>query len=144
MKRKVEGMVQTTIWLPQQMHQRLKQLGGAGGASETIRKRLEASFEAEKAPPKTQELLYAIAYVANQTGVYCGNWFEDRFGYEVLKASVESLLTAVRPEGEAVLSPTNSELLSLIFGVDTASPKDVSRLFVSDVLRERMEKGKRR
>ena len=146
MARKVEGMVQTTIWIPQAMHQRLKQIGKAGGASEEIRTRLELSFEAEKVPAKTRELLDAIAHVAGETAVIYGNWFEDAFAFEVVKESVESLLAAARPKGDVVINPDRVDFVELTMGADLL-PKDVSRIFVSDVMRakaKRADEGKRR
>jgi hypothetical protein len=140
---KGQDMVRTTIWLPQQIHQRLKQLGGAGGASEAIRKRLEASFEAEKVPAKTQELLDAITYVAGETATFYGNWFEDPFAWEVLKECAEALLAIDRPKGEAVVnSDHHSDFAILLWGTDV-TPKDISRIFVSDVMRKAKRQEKR-
>lgn len=56
-------MVQSAVRLPRSLHERLKKAGGERGMGEEIRRRLEASFEAEKAPndPKTRKLLDAIS-----------------------------------------------------------------------------------
>jgi hypothetical protein len=122
MKRKAEGkrsagsaidhakgqeMVRTTIWLPRQMLQRLKQISGSGGVSEEIRRRLEAS---EKAPanPKTRELLSAIAFVAEKAEKDLGRWSENRSSFDVLKVALDLWLTARRPEGEPVMKPSPS------------------------------------
>src|SRR5215831_18965519 len=102
MKRKIaEGMVQSAVWLSQDLHRRLKQAGGERGMGEQIRQRLEASF-ASPANPKTRELLNAISLAAEETEGYYGNWAEDAFAFEVLKACVDLLLGERRPKGEAV------------------------------------------
>ena len=61
-------MVQTAVRLPQSLRDRLSKAGGERGMGEEIRRRLEASFEAEKAPadPKTRELLDAISSCAEE------------------------------------------------------------------------------
>src|SRR5215470_15958144 len=144
MKRKTEDtMVQSAVWLPRKLHQRLRDIGGERGLGEEIRKRLEASFETEKAPanPKLQQLLDAISYVAGETARYCGDPFEgapgdpfeDAYAFEVLRISVESLLASVRPKGDVVLDPNRADLLELTLGATT--PKDISMIFVSDLKR---------
>ena len=150
MKRKTgdEMTTQTAVRLPRDLYQRLKRVGGERGMGEEIRRRLELSFEAEKAPknPKTQELLDAIAYVVGETAACCGNWFEDAYAFEVLKTSVESFLAAAQPKGEVVINPDRAALVELTLGSNLL-PKDVSRIFVSDVMRaraKRAEEGKRR
>ena len=52
-----DDMVQSAIRLPRSLHERLKKAGGERGMGEEIRRRLEASFEAEKprADPKTRD-----------------------------------------------------------------------------------------
>ena len=80
MKRKNDDeMVQTAVRLPQSLRDRLSKAGGERGLGEEIRRRLEASFEAEKAPadPKTRELLDAIASCAEEIARDFGSWSED-------------------------------------------------------------------
>jgi hypothetical protein len=141
---KGQEMIRTTIWLPQQMHQRLKQIGGAGGASEEIRKRLEAS-EKVPADPKTRELLSAISFVADKAGMYFGNWSEDPFAFETLKAAVDLWLTANRPKGEPVMKPNpNREPFDSFFASDT-SPENIARLLLANLMwLNREDEGKRR
>ena len=53
-------MVQTAVRLPQSLRDRLSNAGGERGLGEEIRRRLEASFDAEaeaSVDPKTSELL---------------------------------------------------------------------------------------
>jgi hypothetical protein len=98
-------MVRTTIWLPQHIHQRLKEISGSGGVSEEIRRRLETS-ERVPANPKTRELLSAIAFVAEKVERDLGSWSEDRFSFDVLKVALDLWLMARRPEGEPIAKPS--------------------------------------
>ncbi len=147
MKRKVEGMVQTTIWLPQQMHQRLKEIGGAGGESEEIRRRLEAS---EKVPanPKTRELLSVIAFVAEKAERDLGSWSEDRFSFEVLKAALDLWLMARRPEGEPIAKPSPSgQFFDSSSGhpIPENTPENMARFYLAILAwLDREDEGKRR
>jgi hypothetical protein len=132
MKRKIpEGMVQSAVWLSQDLHQRLKQAGGERGMGEQIRQRLQASFDAS-ANPKTQELLDAISVAADETEGYYGNWAEDAFAFEVLRACVDLLLAERRPKGDAVPKHNRDEVAEIFFGPDH-SPKDISRTIVSSI-----------
>src|SRR5215470_16232870 len=145
MKRVSDNGIQSAVRLPRALHERLKGAGGHRGLGEEIRRRLEASFEAEDAPtkPKLQRLLDAITYVAGEAATYCGDPFEDAYAFEVLRISVEAFLAAARPKGDVVLDPERSDLLTITLGPDL-SPKDISVIFVSDVMRERANEVKRR
>jgi hypothetical protein len=129
-KKNEDWMIQAAVRLPRELQERLKRAGGERGMGEEIRRRLEASFEAEKPPanPKTRELLDAISFVAEQTDDYYGNWAEDPFAFEVAKACVELLLAERRPKGEAAPHPT--EFAEIVFAPDH-SPKPISQVFVS-------------
>jgi len=146
MKRKVEGMVQTTIWLPQQMHQRLKEIGGAGGASEEIRRRLEASFEAEKAPknPKNMQLLEAIAFVAEKAEWDFGNWSQDPFAFETLKTALDLWLTTQRPKGDPVMKPNPNREPSVSFFAPGTSAENIARFYLSNLAWVKREEGGKR
>ena len=87
---------------------------------EEIRRRLEASFEAEKAAanPKTLELLEAISSFAEETARDYGSWSEDAFAFEVLKACVNMLWTHYQPKGEPVPKPTPNSSADMVFGPD--------------------------
>jgi hypothetical protein len=141
---KDQEMVRTTIWLPQQMHQRLKEISGSGGVSEEVRKRLETS---ERVPdnPKTRKLLSAIAFVAEKAERDFGNWSEDRFSYEVLRAAIDLWLTAHRPEGELAMKLNPSrDPLDPSFGLDT-SPESAARFLLAILAwLDREDEGKRR
>jgi hypothetical protein len=145
MKRKNEDeTTQTSLRLSQDLYRRLRRAGGEGGVGEEIRRRLEDSFETEKAPanPKTRELLDAIAYAANETAGYYGNWSEDAFAFEVFTACVDLLLKGYQPKGEAIPSP--SEFAEVFFAPDH-STKDIRRSIVGDFKRAKAKRaeGKR-
>jgi hypothetical protein len=98
-----------------------------------IRRRLEASFEAEvKAPsdPKTGELLEAISFCAEQITRDCPNWSEDAFAFEVLKKCVNMLLKHFQPRGEPVpnLKPDSFFLIDPAFA--PTQPEELSRIYV--------------
>jgi hypothetical protein len=143
MKRKTaDDMVQSAIRLPRSLHERLKQAGGDRGMGEEIRRRLEASFDAEKAPanPKTRDLLEAIASFTVETTGYYGNWSEDAFAFDVLKACVDMFFTRYQPKGEAVPKPDPDSAADVLFAPDH-SPKDISRLLVSAWINERAKRA---
>jgi hypothetical protein len=115
-KKHEDWMIQVAVRLPRELQERLKQAGGERGMGEEIRRRLEASFDAERAPgnPKTQELLDAISFAAEEEAAYYnGNWWEDPFAFDVFKEYVNLLLANCRPEGEVVPKPT--ELGGILF-----------------------------
>jgi hypothetical protein len=135
MKRKIkDGTPPFAVRLPQDLQERLRRAGGERGMGEEIRRRLEASFDAEKTPknPKTKALLDAIAFVADETDDNYGPWSENAFAFDVLKACVDLLLVLDRPKGEAI-APADT-IASLIYGDD---PKEISRILVGDVARSR-------
>ena len=131
MKRKNDDeMVQTAVRLPQSLRDRLSKAGGERGLGEEIRRRLEASFEAEKAPadPKTRELLDAISSCAERIALDYGSWAEDPFAFEVLKVCVSMLLTHFQPEGEPVPKPNPDGMADLLFGRGySPKPEEASR-----------------
>jgi hypothetical protein len=122
-----DGMTQSAVRLPRELHERLKRAGGERGMGEEIRRRLEASFEAERVPrnPKTRELLDAICFAAEELGYFYADsdWSEVPFAFEVLKGCIDLLLAERRPKGEAVVPPTE-----LFQGFST--PKDVSQMIL--------------
>jgi hypothetical protein len=130
--KKANGMVQSAVWLPRSLHERLKKAGGAGGMGEEIRRRLEASFEAEAENPKTRELLEAILFLATRGGSFYGSWSEDPFAFKVLKGSVDMLFKQYQPEGDLVhAQPNPTEIGEMIFGKngenEKRSPEDISQ-----------------
>jgi len=134
-------MVQSAIRLPRSLHVLLKKAGGERGMGEEIRRRLEASFDAEKTPtnPKTRELFDAISSIAEETTRFYGSWSEDAFAFEVLKASLHLLLTHYQPKGDGAPKPNPTKLADLFFDPDH-SIADISRLFVNAWMSDRAKR----
>jgi hypothetical protein len=134
MKRKNDDeMVQTAVRLPQSLRDRLSKAGGERGLGEEVRVRLEASFEADKAPadPRTRELLDAISSCVERIAVDYGSWAEDPFAFAVLRVCVSMLLTHFQPEGEPVPKPKPDGMADLIFGRDySPTPEEASRAYM--------------
>lgn len=135
-------MIQSAIRLPRNLHERLKKAGGERGMGEEVRRRLEASFDAEKAPanPKTHELLDAISSCAEETTSYYGGWWEDAFAFEVLKACVNMLLTHYQPKGEPVPKPNPDSAADMLFAPEH-SLKIISGLLVSAWIKDRAKRA---
>jgi hypothetical protein len=143
MKReKSTEMLQSAIRLPRSLHDRLKKAGGERGMGEEIRRRLEASFEAEKPPadPNTRELLDAISAMAEEIGAYYGRWSEDAFAFGVLKACVNMLWAYYQPKGEPTANPNPDSAAHLLYGPDH-SLEIVSRTMVSGWINERAKRA---
>jgi hypothetical protein len=141
-----DEMVQSAVWLPRSLHERLKKAGGERGLGKEIRRRLEASFDAEKVPAdvKTRELLDAIYYCADETARDYGRWSTDGFAFAVFKGCVELLLKRQPPKGDPIPAPQPGNMVDIIFGPDySPKPEEVSRLYVS-LWTKRVEGEKRR
>jgi hypothetical protein len=135
MKRKNDDeMVQTAVRLPQSLRDRLSKAGGERGLGEEVRVRLEASFDAAKAPadPKTAELLDAVAFCAEEIARDLRPWSADPYAFAVLKETMSMLLADFEPEGEAVPHANpDSPLIFLFDDEPLVKPEKVSRYFVS-------------
>jgi hypothetical protein len=94
------NMIQTALWLPRGMHEKLKKAGGERGLGDEIRRRLKNSFDAEQLPRDqiTDELLDEIKHVE---GNLDEPWHKNRFAYDVFKAAINELLTNYLPSSEA-------------------------------------------
>jgi hypothetical protein len=137
-----DSMVQSAVRLPRSLHERLKKVGGDRGMGEEIRRRLEASFEAEKIPPdqSTRELLDAISAFAGETTRYYGGWSKNAFSFEVLKACVNMLWSHFDPKGEPVAVPNPDSAADLLFAPDH-SLKDISRTIVNGWISDRAKRA---
>jgi hypothetical protein len=130
-KEKTADMLQSAVRLPKSLHDRLKKAGGERGMGEEIRRRLEASFEAEKAPadPTTRELLDAISAMAEEIADFYGRWSDDAFAFEVLKDCVNMLWAYYQPKGEPRANPNPDSAADILFSPEP-SPKEVSQAIV--------------
>lgn len=137
-----DEMAHSAVRLPRSLHERLKKAGGERGMGQEIRRRLEASFAAERSPTdvKTRELLAAIASFAKDVARDYGSWSEDRFAFEVLRECVTRLLTHLQPKGEPVPHPKPDGAGDLLFGPDH-SIEDITRTIVSVWMSDRAKRG---
>src|SRR5258708_28961487 len=145
MTRKIDDGIQSDVRLPRDLHECLKQAGGERGLGEEIRKRLEKSFETKKTPedPNRQKLLLAVGFIATKAGMYFGDWSEDRFSFDVLKAGVDLWLTANQPKGEPVMKPNpNREPFDSFFD-PSSTPENIARAIRANLKRLREERSDR-
>ena len=138
-----DDMVQSAIRLPRSLHERLKKAGGERGMGEEIRRRLQASLDAEDAGPpttETRELLDAISFFDEEMFNYFGSWSKEPFAFEVLNKCVDMLLAYDRPKGEAKTPRATDSKAALLYGPDS-SPEDIGRLLVRDWIRRRPKRA---
>lgn len=143
-RKKADEMVQTAVRLPQSLRDRLTKAGGESGMGEEIRRRLEASFDADKTPtdPKTAELLEAISQCAERTASDYARWSEDAFSFEVLKACLDMLLKHYRPKGEPAPKPNPEGMHEIIFGKEySPKPEELSRLYVTSWITDQAKRA---
>jgi hypothetical protein len=100
--RETKNMIQTALWLPREMHERLKKAGGERGLGNEIRRLLEASLDAAETPKdkNTIELVALIKEIAADLS-RVRPWYTDRFVFDVFKAAINTLLSRHQPSGEA-------------------------------------------
>jgi len=100
-----------TLRLPRDLHDRLKKAGGARGLTAQIRQRVERSFTPGPFDAKTGQLLAGVSHIADALALD-GNWHEDPYLFQVLKAGVLALLSRFEPVGDpAKRHPTSSYVL---------------------------------
>jgi len=115
-RQKDDDLIQSAVRLPRSLIQRLKKAGGERGMGEEIRRRLEASFEADeaRADPKTRELLEEIERLALNTPLHV-HWYADGDAFKIFAAAINETLPKYQPSGEAA-GPTGR--LQSVFGKD--------------------------
>ena len=141
-KESQDGMVQSAVRLPRSLHERLKKAGGNRGMGDEIRRRLEASFDAEKVPenPNTRELINAISFSDEELVRDFGSWSKDRFAFDVFRESINLLLTHYRPKGEPIPTP-NPDGLAKILYAENPSAEDVGRFLVGTWIRDQPKRA---
>jgi len=96
--RETKQMVQTAIWLPREMHERLKKVRGDRAMAEEIRRRVQESFVAETHDEKTRDLLNGIENLATGAIAIDGAWHQDPYLFKVFRVGVDTLLTYFEPK----------------------------------------------
>ena len=87
-----KNMVQTAVWLPRHLHERLKEAGGERGLGEEIRRQLQMALEAgEPGDHTTGELLNQIKDIAADLS-RDAPWYSDQFVFDVFKSAIDALL----------------------------------------------------
>jgi hypothetical protein len=134
-RKKTENMAQSAVRLPAALHERLRRAGGERGMGEEIRRRLEKSFEAEAerpSDPKTRELLAGAAFFARKVTDYFGDWSNDAFAFQVLKACLDMAIRRYQPVGDPALAkpnltPSGRAIFGSIGENDNRSPEEFGR-----------------
>ena len=92
--RETKNMVQTALWLPRDMHEKLKKDGGERGLGDEIRRRLQISFDDEQQPrdQTTDVLLDLIKRIALNLSLD-EQWHANRFAFNVFKTAINELLS---------------------------------------------------
>ena len=94
--RETKNMIQTALWLPRDMHERLKELGGERGLGDEVRRRLQASFRAghEGDDGYTVLLLDLIGHAAKILGAD-EQWHVTRPARRLSEAAISNLLVEI-------------------------------------------------
>jgi len=125
--KKPSNLVPTAISLPPEMHALLKQSGGDRGLSEEIRRRLQASLDAERtSDAETRTLVEMIAQAARNTSEFYGAWHKDAFSFQAFKAATNWMLNTFEPKGEPVAKPNSDSLADVLFD-EAGGPEAVGR-----------------
>jgi len=107
------------------------------GASEEIRRRLEASFaqKLRAGGDETFRLTEAIRTVAQNLEVPFGSWHKNRFAFDVFAEAVTVLMALYRPPGES-LRPADNEIADLYLGT-AGTPETAGRMLAGALRRRR-------
>ena len=132
--RETKNMIQTALWLPRAVHERLKKDGGERGLGDEIRRRLRMSFDVEDArrDRTTRELLDEIEQVAT-TASFEEPWHANRFAFEVFKAAINALISSHEPSSDA---PAIVAGLQKVYGPD-AKPETIGRILAGVFISQR-------
>ncbi len=132
-------MIQTALWLPRDMHEKLKNEGGERGLGEEIRRRLEYAAEASETPKDevTGEVFDQLKDILRDHP----EWHEDRFVYDLVRAAIDVVFASHRPSGEG--NPETKARLKALYGQETAEAigKFVGFLAMKAYARERWGKA---
>ena len=123
--RETKNMIQTALWLPRGMHEKLKKAGGDRGLGDEIRRRLVLSYAAEEtaSDQTTYDLLVMIKEIAHNLS-FDETWHTNRFNFDVFKVAIDTLLSLYQPSGEA--QPETKAKLQKRFGHE--DPEVIGRI----------------
>jgi hypothetical protein len=99
--------IRTSLRMPQTLHEHLSAAAEANGHSfsDEVRHRLVGSFDGSEQPtgadPKTQQLLSAVAQMADELADYYPPWYADPFSFKAFRLAVNKFLVwHCRPAGD--------------------------------------------
>jgi hypothetical protein len=115
-------MIQTAVWLPRDMHEKLKKGGGERGLGEEIRRQIQYALDAAKTPSDqiTDEVVGQIKDVTRDLS----DWHADPFVFRVLRGAIEVVLSNHEPKGEG--KPEAKSRLQAMYGEQT--PEAIGRI----------------
>jgi hypothetical protein len=124
-RRQTSNMMQTALWLPREMHERLKKAGGRRGMGEEIRRLIESALEGVQTPPDeiTGELLEQLSDIARDLSRDKPLW-TDPLTYAAFKRAIDDLVSTHKPTGEA--SPETRAKFQATYGDE--DPERVGRI----------------
>jgi len=116
--------------VPGYLHDLIESAGkrNGWGASEEMRRRLEASFleEAQAGDDVTYRLVRAIKTVAINVEPPFGKWHKNRFAFDTFRAGVLALIDLHRPAG-TLARPSDDEIADMYLGED-GTPETAGRM----------------
>lgn len=125
--RETENMIQTALWLPRDVHVRLKKEGGRRGLGEEIRRLIGEAMDAAdvaRSPDEiTEELVQQIKDIARDLSHDEPLW-TNRDAFDAFKVAVNVLLDSHQPTGEA--KSEAGAKLKAIYGDE--SPEVIGRI----------------
>jgi hypothetical protein len=115
-----EREVVVTLRLPRELHERLKHGAGSGGFAAEVRRRLEASFQADplvESDPKSREVVAAITWSLNALRPEGdrGRWHEDPKVFPEARTAVLGIIDRFRPEGAP--DTTDTSISTFLAGI---------------------------
>jgi len=147
--RETTQMIQTAVWLPRGMHERLKRDGGERGLGDEIRRRLQLTVDADQQwrDPVTELLVNDVRKIVFRLADGNKTWWEDRWAAKTLKEAVFRLIQRLCPSSEeggesAQPAPALLEKLQAKYGPDLNSEK-IGRLLADEALVENAIEGLR-
>ena len=125
--RETQNMVQTALWLPRDVHERLKKEGGERGLGEAIRRLIGEAMDAadaERSPDGiTDELLDQIKDIARDLSVDAPLW-TNHDAFEAFRAAIIVLLESYQPPSDA--NPEAAAKLKAAYGDE--KPEVIGRI----------------
>jgi len=138
--RETKNMIQTALWLPRDVHERLTQQGAEGGGlGDEIRRRIRMSFDAEEVTPDqiTRGLLDDIGQVA----LACSMdepWYANHFAFGMFKSAINALIAHREPHRTA--PSIAGTRLQKVYGPD-ANAETVGRALAGVFIARRSRRG---